>query len=340
MPYNSAHAKSRVQNQRPSVSFWRKYFIWKSGPVIKSVTPSRPVVAKRSVYPSQPAIAKRASVPYTKSLEFTPAFAADTKSPSDKFGLFAQLDLRPSYLSNSGTWYQENGGELGFRAGAKTKLSYVQLFNNNIYDPSGKETGPGFLLKDGFVRGRFEKIVEVPESGFSFGYESRVYLPTDLDKSDRGLVTFVRNYFKLTEKFANTFSLGIWEVPIVHAYRQPGAAIQKVSDGSLKNYANPIFENRVYLIPEFAFANGKVILDLTIIHSATRYRDYQEGAELNDDWGHLLWIYPEITVEVSKGIRLGVAFESDNLVSPDFVQSTFQTGFEKGAVRGILQLSL
>ncbi len=261
---------------------------------------------------------------------------ADTKAKTG-VGMFALLDLRPSYLSNSGAWYQENWAELGVKFGADTKLSYVQLFNNNLYDPTGRQSGPEFLLMDGFVRGRFANLLDVPSSGFSISYEARAYLPTRESLRSIGMITSIRNYVMFKQKLSDNFSFNLWEVPIPHIFSQAGGQMI-LPDGTQVETAAPVFENRVYFVPELSLANGKVLFDFTLVHSAARYRDYKDSVKLNNDWGHILWAYPEFTVEVSPGIALGVAYETESLISPDFSTFTIRDGLQKGAVRGVLQL--
>jgi hypothetical protein len=165
------------------------------------------------------------------------------------------------------------------------------------------------VIGDGHVKAKFDDIWTDGKTGF--GYELRVYAPTNEAKRDAGMVTAVRNYFKLSHKISPVVTLGFAEVPIFHFYSDAGVA------GATGPGANPSFENRMILGLDFALSE-LVTFSLPLHFYTTKYRDYVAGASNNDSWSPNLFFWPEFNFRFTGSpIYLGVAYRSNNLTKVD-----------------------
>jgi len=252
---------------------------------------------------------------------------AAIKAPSEQ-KIIGVLEFRPSWTQSTGKFHTENMAQLGYQFNKNTTLSYRQYFNTNIYNPDNSE-GLGLTAQDGLFVADFRNIWTNSSQGLSFGYEPRLYLPTATATRDAGMITVVRNYLKLTKKFSDKFSLTAMEIPILHIYSRSGTG----------DKANPVFENRVYLIASYSPVKS-VSIDIPLMLNSQRTANYNAVAKNNDRWGHILWSWPEVTYAVSPNTALGVGFMTDNLIRPDFSALTIGDGFRKGVAQMILRATL
>ena len=101
-----------------------------------------------------------------------------------------------------------------------------------------------FLLRDGYLRARWDRLTEGPAGRLAF--EARAYLPTSPDERLAGLVGALRPIAKIGWELTPAFGFEIWESPIVPWYSQPG---YETIEGPVMNRA---FENRLELIPRLS----------------------------------------------------------------------------------------
>lgn len=246
------------------------------------------------------------------------------------------VELRPTWTTQSGAWGTENNVELGYSFNPTRYLGYHQDINTNLHNPKEDTSKDGLhaTAADGFVRGRLDNLIVNKELGLAMGYEGRLYLPTDKSFADAGGILKYRNYVKVAKSLGGGSFLTLMDLPIIHVYDRPGAFV----DGKLS--ANPTLENRVYLILDVAMLDGKLSFSLPLMLNSTKYRNVDPGAKNNNITGHKLWIYPELSYAITPNVAAGVAFYSDNLVSPDLHYWKIKEGLEAGAAQLVLRASL
>lgn len=247
------------------------------------------------------------------------------------------LDIRPSVLLEKvadpagvkkSKAFIENSVEGGYKFSTSVSASYVQDFNTTIADPSGKDSA--VFLKDGFFRAKFNDLYKDADSGLTLGFEPRFYTPTRAAARDAGMVTMVRNYFKLTRPITNAVSITLMEIPIFHVYTRSGSGAS----------ANPLFENRVYFITDVALMGGKLNLSLPILFHNTIHRSFAADAKLGGKWGHFLWVFPEVMYSLNNNVAVGVSYYSDNLIDEKLGGFTIGSGLSKGVAQAVLRASL
>jgi len=244
--------------------------------------------------------------------------------------LVGSVETRPS-ISTLGPdeFHTENEVTLGYQFNPNTNLVYYQYFNTNLYNPKAGESSMGFSEKDGFLRGKINNILS-DASGNSFSYEGRLYTPVDPRSRDKGFVTALRTYLKFSHKFSNAFTLTAMEVPIVFAHSKNGFGAA----------ANPLFENRVYLVGSISFTDN-LYLDLPIWFSQTRNRSYAPAGTQSNAWNYGVYVYPELTYLINPNLAIGLAYYNDgSLVNPDLSGLSIGSGLDLGTTQLILRASL
>ncbi len=320
-PKTAVKAKKAKKQQAPSAEA-----VPAAAPKTAEVAPAlAPVAAPAAPTGSQPGD----TTATTSSATTTTTTVA---APSDA-AIIGEVELRPTWTSKSGEFHTENSAELGYKFDKQLSVSYLQMFNSNIYEPSAKSDtkGLGLYAFDGFAR---VKVKDIWQSGdLHFSYEARAYMPTWSNNRDHGMITIVRNYAKLKYDATKFFSVQLSEVPIVHLYNKSG-----LEEGA-KMVANPIFENRVYLIPHVDITS-KLSFELPIMFHQTRYRDFSTAANYNDSWKLYLWTYPELNYEINANLNVGVAYYSDGLVTTDPTAGGTSSSFKDGLEAGVTQVFL
>ncbi len=246
--------------------------------------------------------------------------------------ILGTVDLRPGYRSHAGQFLTENNVLLGYQFTSGYQVGYKQEFNTNLYHatPAG---GLDLYAYDGYLRVKSPDIWKDSSTGLSLSYEGRAYAPTYAKRRDAGMITAIRNGFKLKKGITQSLNVSIEEIPIVHLYSQPGSVTGK------KSAANPAFENRIYFNVEyFPFERVKLLVPLQL--SSTRYRSYFTNALNHDQWGHYLGIHPELTYALTPQVNVGLAYRSENLINSDFSNFNTALGFKTGVTQMILQASL
>lgn len=221
-----------------------------------------------------------------------------------KFG--ASIDLRPSWASTEGSKHTENELAVEYRPTPSQHVGYTQEFQTNLYNPSTGETNQGITphLHDGYLRGEFKEIWK--EGRLSFTNEARVYMPTHAGDRNAGLITALRNYFKFNYEVSEAFELAAMEVPILHVYNKAGSISE---DGEAA--ANPVIENRFFLVAGVSFLKKSINLKLPLIVENAKHGDFQERAKFNNGWSHKLWVYPEPTYSIAESTAIGLAYYSE-----------------------------
>ncbi|MBI4404797.1 MAG: hypothetical protein HY537_11580 [Deltaproteobacteria bacterium] len=268
-----------------------------------------------------------------------PGVTAVTVPAPTESGIIGSADLRPTYAGKSGTFTTENEFSLGYKFNKNFSLSYFQDVNTNVYNPTvGPDKGGLNMMADfGWLKAKLDNIWENKDMGLSFSHEARVYTPTEKESREAGFVTAVRNYLKLKQDFGSTVNVQLHEIPVVYAYTVPG---KEGKDGTA---ANPIFENRIYLIPEIAFTPS-LKLSVPVMLHMTRNRDYMVGAKNNNDWSFKLYAWPELAYSINPKVIVALAYRTENWLgsTPSGAAAGFEMseGFKSGVAQASLQLSL
>lgn len=239
-------------------------------------------------------------------------------APAPQSKTFGGMELRPGVETSEGAFASENSLWLGMSFPSMS-LSYNQDIDTAA---SNTEDSGTPIVQDGHVKFKFDNIWTDGRTGFHD--ELRVYAPTNSAKRDKGMVTAIRNYFKLTHKVSPYATMFFAEVPILHLYSDAGAI---TPEGAA---ANPSFENRMIFGFDFA-VNDHVTFSIPIHFYTTKYRDFAEGAKLNDEWDPSLFFWPEINWRVNGGpVNLGIAYRSNNLtkVTTEGTSSDFNGVFQ------------
>jgi len=254
--------------------------------------------------------------------------------------ILGTVEVRPSWNlrpNADDAFSTENMVELGYQFNKNFSLSYRQEINTNLFNPAvgPSEGGLGAYANDGILRAKIDNIYVNEAAGLSFSYEPRVYLPTNREKRDSGMVTTVRNYLKLKKSLSDTVFLSLNEIPIVHAYDRAVGV----------KGANPTLENRVYLILDWNITD-KLAFSFPLMLNSVKYRDagpVTAGSPViakSNEVQHTLWIYPELTYAVTPNVSLGVAYYSDNLARTDLSALTIGDGLEKGVPQAVVNVTL
>lgn len=265
----------------------------------------------------------------------TPASSTAVVAPVSKPAKWiAGIEIRPSFVIPGDEYNTQNYAQMGYQLGSGAQFVFRQEFRTNLYNPKLAPGGDGMHLStdDAFFRARVNDVYALTGS-LSLNYEGRLYLPTNAQKRDAGMITAMRNYARFRAKLSPTLSLFVEEIPILHAYSQPGAIVRGKAE------ANPIVENRVVLAAEWVFASQwKLFFPLTM--RSTRYRDYAPKAKHNDAWAHKLYFWPEVVYALSPTLSLGAAFMTESLVKADFSDLNFAESLKRGTAQIILSAQL
>ncbi len=255
-------------------------------------------------------------------------------------GFTGNVELRPGvYLGDKNALRSENQIQLGYKFSPDLEIFGRQELNTNISDANLASSKSGLDLTAGnLVFGLKLNNLYVNESaGLSFGYEPRVYLPTDQTNRANGMNATLRNYLKVKKSIASNVDVTFMEIPIFHFYNQAG----KLDPVTGKTFVAPGYENRIYVIFDFAFLNNKLSVSMPFNLNTNFYRTFTAGNDpKSGSTQHKLWIYPEITYNVSPHIDLGVAFYSDALMASDLSKFTIGDGINKGVPQLVLRASL
>jgi hypothetical protein len=256
-----------------------------------------------------------------------------TDLAATKGQVISSVDIRPSFTSKTGEFHTENSMELGFRTAWKTELALQHNFASNIFDPSPDERGGLDLeAQDLFLRAGFSPFLK--SGPLSLSYAARAYLPLTQSMRDSGMVTILRNYLKLKAEISPSLSITAVELPIVHLHTRAGSVNEQG-----KASANPILENRVYLITDLQLTE-KLSFSFPVMFHAKQHRRFLPDAQNDGAISLFLWTYPEFTLSLRDNLSVGLAYYSDNLIGTGLTAETIRAGLEKGVVQISLAASI
>lgn len=241
----------------------------------------------------------------------------------------AFLELRPSWISDTGRWYSENTIELGYRFSPRVSLSYMQFVNTNMYSPGPSTPGLDPYLSDGAFRLKMNDIWISEDTKTTFSYEFRPLLPTFAPKAEAGMLTTVRNYFKLKHRLSSWFTMAVAEVPMVHVFSHAG----------YQGAANPLFENMFVWMPEFEISS-RLTLSMPVFYHLTRFSNYAAGATNSGSWTHTLWFWPDLIYALTPNWSVGLSYYSDNLLGSDLSGFNISQGLRRGVFQAVVQATL
>jgi len=254
---------------------------------------------------------------------------AYAKNKQDQASAFGSIDLAPSWNLEADSFHTENSAELGVQINPNTKLSYVQYVDTNLHDPENPDRGLDPTLNDGFLKAKFMNLWVSKDELTSFDYEPRIYFPIHKPKREAGMITIIRNNFKVKRKLSKGATFSVIETPILHIYNKAGH----------EDTANRIFENRVQLGFDVDLSS-KWSLSLPLQFFASKYRDFEPQATLNGEWDYFLGIYPELSYAVSSSLSLGIAYYSKNFLASETYGLTLAEDPMEGVVQFLLSISL
>lgn len=292
-----------------------------AAPAATSTEPS----ASASAAPSQPA--SSAPTTSTASASAPSAIAETVAAPSDSH-VVGNVTLRPSLAIEGADYFvSDNEVMLGYQFHPQSTLSYTQHIHSSSVTGSD-----GVRSHDGFLKYKYASLWS-NNSGTSLTHQPRIYLPTASSKRDAGMITAVRNYLILTQKFTESMSVSLYEVPILHVYSRAAATGVK---------ANPVAENRVYLGFNANLTNA-LSFEFLIMEFSTRTASVS-GAANSAAWTHLVAAYSEIMYSLSPRVAVGAAYESANngtsLMTPGLGGFQISDGLKDGVISAVLSVSL
>ena len=252
----------------------------------------------------------------------------DTTAPGKIVGF---IDVRPTWGISKDEAHTENTLALGYDFNPDLHVGAVQYIDTNLVSP-GKE-GLGVRSTGTLVRAKFNNIWKNSTETTAFHYECRFYLPTTEGLQDEGSITTMRNYLKLSHKVSDTVTLTVMDLPILFFHSQDGF----VKDGQAQ--ANKAFENRVYLIADFALASN-LSFSLPLFFHQGRHRNFAAGAANNDAWSFYLYSWPELTYRVDEHYSVGLSFYTGSFVQDDLSGFDLVKGFENGSAQFVFNASL
>jgi len=264
--------------------------------------------------------------------ETAAASTASVAAPSASKAL-AAVDIRPSWTTQTGEFHSENSLMGGYQFTDKLSSTVVYNFNNNIQTP-GQTLGLNLETVDFSLRFKASNLYQESNTGIAISYEQRMYLPLAEAARSKGMIAVSRNYLKASKSFGEIYKLTLMELPILHLYERAGSISQTGAAA-----ANPVFENRVYLINDFQLTKA-VSLSLPVFFHVTWYRDFQAGAKNNNGSSYFFYTYPEVTYAINDNLAVAAAYYSDNLILGDLSNTDLSAGLEKGVFQVSLQASL
>lgn len=232
--------------------------------------------------------------------------------PAETGALQVSIEVRPSVVVESvdndarmPKYYTENTINFGYQFNSKVYAGYHQGFDANFHSFKDESRRLNPTISDSYIRVMIKDIWS-NTSGTSLSYEPRIYLPLAQNLRDAGNIAAIRNYVTLSQKVTSSVSVSLVEMPIFHVYNVSGSVV----DG--KSNANPVLENRVYLVTSVSLTD-KLSLDIPIMVNSIRRANYA-GAENSGRLEHTLGIYPELDYAINKTWTVGMAYFSNKLL--------------------------
>lgn len=267
------------------------------------------------------------SIVETRQENSNPAgVTTETVAPTSS-RLIGELQIRPSWGHTANEIHTENIASIGYQFNPNFQLEYTQYFNTNLFGTNGKlASEPGLVTDLGFVRANFRKIWQSANKDTHLDFDARMYMPTQPGARGNGFVVASRNIFSLTHMVNSKLALIVQEIPILYAYSQPG------DKAGLK--ANPVFENRLYLIASYDIT-PKLNFSFPLMLWGTLHRNFGNNLRSNG-MEFFAGIWPELLYQVAPTTWLGLSYYSGNLVKADLSDLNF-FGKDGGLTQGIAQ---
>lgn len=247
------------------------------------------------------------------------------------------IDLRPSWITKSGNFTTEDTAELGVQLTKNTSLTYMQGFVTNLYNPIGSEMTSGLKpqLDSGAIKTKVDNIWKSDIDGLALSYENRVSLPVDQASQDRGMITIILNYIKLSKRVTDNLKFTLSEVVIPMIHKQSG--VVSIDGEAL---ANRVFENRVYFIADVQLTD-KLSLSMPLMFHQSRTANFRSDASNNASWSFHVWISPELDYALNDHLTLGLAYyNNDSFFTPNLSSAQFGQALESGEFQFVLIASL
>jgi hypothetical protein len=255
-----------------------------------------------------------------------------TATTSGKRGFTGYLELRPSWTTKSGEVHSEDEATVSYKFNADQQVQYTQYFNTNVYNPANGPSaakGLGLYANDAFFKISLKKIWKDRSETNQLDFASKLYMPTWSARREAGFLTFSRDYFTLKHFFTSAVSLQTSVAPTFWAYTQSGSG----------STPNAIYSTLAFVELDWDLTKN-LSLSMPVVYEGTRYRNYANGVHLNNGWGHLVYIWPELDYTISDNALVGISYYSDNLVQDDFSRATFSKGLESGVAQLVMRATL
>lgn len=245
------------------------------------------------------------------------------------------IEFRPTFTPLTGKFHTENAFELSFKLDENTKVSYVQYFNTNLYNPSEKKLifrQFGFAWGDAYARIKFNNVWESADKNTSVDIQERLYLPTAAagetypSRIDQGMITTSRTYLTVHHEFFPFLEMSLGYAPSIFIFRRSGYA------AGAKEVANPAFEHLIEQRTNFEIMNN-ILITIPIVFRANKNRDHFDDSALSDRWGYILSTVPEIDWDINARHTIGAVYVSGNLLKADASGTNWKTGFTKGLIQ-------
>ncbi len=140
------------------------------------------------------------------------------------------------------------------------------------------------------------------------------------------MITVFRPYFTIAREFNPFFEGSFAYAPSFFIFKKSGYTS---AGGSA---ANPWFEHLLILN-----AGIKPVKSLSIgipaVLQMTKYRNFADGATMNDRWSYNLWTWPEIDWDINAQHTVGVAYQSDNFLKANGTGTRGKTAYTLGVAQ-------
>lgn len=261
-------------------------------------------------------------------------------SPDDKLNTrtiekFISLESRPTFSYDVGEAHTENSVEYGLQLYNRTKVSYVQTFSTNLYQPKTKKSVfkvPYVRLYDGYVKAKFSELWKSTDEKSKLSLQVRSYLPTNsatessYSRYEQGMIMTLRTYLTLETMFSESVKGVFSVVPAVFFARNSGYTFND------KKFARETFETQLVSKLNFKLPS-ELEFEFPMILQMTKFSKFDTAAKLDDTWRANLSIEPELDWAYTKGQTAGIAFISSSLITEDFKSEQFDKAFHKGKVQ-------
>lgn len=244
----------------------------------------------------------------TTSVTSTTSTAAVNPSPSSNT-VHGKYEFKPTWTTSTGGVEAQNNVELGWVFNSDRKVFGVLGFNYDVTKPNSQGQGFDVRTPDARIEADFMNVLSDRQAGTAFDFKPEMHLPTDGEKRLAGMALELRSPMVLSKRLNDSVRLEGQFVPMFHIYSKAGYVNAKG-----QALANPLFEHKFEFNTLFSFTN-QLKLNWSMRFHQIRFANFQSGAKLNDQWGFVFNIKPELTYALDRNLTFGLAFETANLVT-------------------------